>query len=186
MKRLSVILGAVVLIAAVPLIGGSPVLASLQQAGESIVQSIRRPQVKLNLTAEKQLVEIDKAGKQKVTWQSLAGKAVVQPGDVLRYTVSSQNAGDVPAKNLALTQPIPSPMTYVLGSATNNNGAKTTYSIDNGNSFVENPTIEVKLPDGKVETQPAPAEAYTHIRWSFDQSLDPAAGVKAAYEVKVR
>lgn len=186
MKRLSITLGAIALIAAVPLIGGTPVLASLQQAGEAIVKSLNRPQVKLNLGAEKQVIGQDQTGKEKITWQALEGNAIVQPGDILRYTVSSENAGDVPAKNLVVTQPIPQQMTYILGSATNNNNAKVTYSIDKGQSFVDNPTIQVTLPDGKVETRPAPAEAYTHVRWSFDKSVDPAAGVKAGYEVKVR
>jgi uncharacterized repeat protein (TIGR01451 family) len=186
MKRLSVSLSAIALIAAIPLLGGTPVLASLQKAGESIVQTLNRPQVKLNLGAEKQLVTQDQSGKQQVSWQALEGQAVVQPGDVLRYTVSSENAGDVPAKNLTLTQPIPQQMAYVLGSATNSNGAKMTYSIDNGKNFVENPTIQVKLANGQVETKPAPAEAYTHVRWGFGKSIDPTTGVKAAYEVKVK
>ena len=184
--RLSVSLGAIAVIAAVPLLGGTPVLASLQQVGESIVQTLKRPQVKLSLNAEKQVISQDRNGKQQVSWQSLSGKAVVQPGDVLRYTVSSNNAGDIPAQNLTVTQPITQQMIYILGSATNSNGAKIIYSIDSGKNFGENPTIQIKLPNGKVENRPAPPETYTHIRWNFTKSIDPTTGVKASYEVKVK
>lgn len=184
--RLSVSLGVIALIAAVPLLGGTPVLASLQEVGESIVQTLNRPQVKLNLGAEKKVVTQDQNGKQQVSWQSLESNAVVQPGDIIRYTVSSQNAGNISAKNLTLTQPIPAQMIYILGSATNSNGAKITYSIDGGKNFVENPTIQIKLPNGKVENRPAPPETYTHVRWHFTKSIDPTTGVKASYEVKVK
>ncbi|HBE18936.1 MAG TPA: hypothetical protein DDW51_15335, partial [Cyanobacteria bacterium UBA11367] len=166
--------------------GGTPVLASLQQVGESIVQTLNRPQVKLNLGAEKKAVTQDQNGKQQVSWQSLESNAVVQPGDVLRYTVSSNNAGDIPAQNLIVTQPISQQMIYIFGSAKNSNGAKITYSIDSGKNFGENPTIQVKLPNGKVENRPAPPETYTHIRWNFTKSIDPTTGVKASYEVKVK
>ncbi|MBE9126551.1 MULTISPECIES: DUF11 domain-containing protein [unclassified Coleofasciculus] len=186
MKRLPLSLGILALITTLPFLGTTPVLANLQEAGEALVQAIRRPEVKLNLTADKQLLELDQSGKQKITWQSLEGNAVVQPGDVLRYSVNSQNAGDAAAKNLVVTQPIPQKTMYEIGSATSNNGAKTTYSIDNGNSFVDKPMVKVTLPDGTVEEQPAPADTYTHVRWQFGSGLDPAAGVKASYQVKVR
>jgi uncharacterized repeat protein (TIGR01451 family) len=186
MKRWSLGWGAVALLAAAPFLASAPVMASLQQAGDAIVQTLRRPQVKLQLTAERQVVEQDLAGRTKTTWKSLAGKVTVQPGDVLRYTVAGHNAGESGAKNLAITQPIPKQMAYVLGSAANDNRAKTVYSIDNGKSFVENPTVKVTLADGTVATRPAPAEAYTHVRWQFTNAVNPDATVQANYQAKVR
>ena len=186
MKRWSIGLGALALVAAVPLISGTPVLANLQSAGEAIVQAIRRPEVKLNLSADKKLVELNVEGKEKVTWEALGDQSVVTPGDTLRYTVSSKNTGDLPAKNLVITQPIPPQMVYTIGSTTSNNGTEVTYSIDNGKNFVANPTVKVTLPDGTVEERPAPAEAYTNIRWKFSKALDPTSGVIATYEVTVR
>ena len=191
MKRLSIAasLGAIALIATVPFVGGSPVFAKLQNAGMVIAQNTQRqPQVKLNLGAEKQVVTKDQQGKQKVTWQAVQGNVSVQPGDVLRYTLSGTNSSDRPIKNLAVTQPIPKGTMYILNSATveQNKGAKISYSIDNGKSFVKKPTVQVKLANGKVETKPAPAEAYTQVRWNFGGAVAPKAAMKATYQVKVR
>ena len=186
MKRWSLGLGAVALLAAAPFLASAPVMASLQKAGETIAETLRRPDVKLQLAAEKQVVEQDLAGQTKTSWKPLEGKVTVQPGDVLRYTVAGHNAGKSGAKNLAITQPIPQAMAYVLGSATNDNRAQTIYSIDNGKSFVENPTVQVTLADGTVATRPAPAEAYTHVRWQFTNAVNPDTTVQANYQAKVR
>ena len=150
------------LIVAVPLLSKTPVLASLQSAGAAIAQAISGPPVKMNLAADKKTIAVDSEGQQVVNWQPLEGQAVVVPGDVLRYTVISENTGDAPAKNFVVTQPITAQMTYELGSA-QSSGATITYSIDNGQTFVANPTIEVTLEDGTVEERPAPAEVlYPH------------------------
>ncbi len=186
MKRWSLGLGAVALMAAAPFLTSAPVLASLQQAGDAIVQTLRRPDVKLQLAAEKQVMESDLAGNPKATWKSLEGKVTVQPGDRLRYTVTGHNAGKSGAKNLTITQPIPQQMSYVLGSATHDDRAEIIYSIDNGKSFVTNPTVQVTLADGTVATRPAPAEAYTHVRWQFTNAVNPDATVQANYQAKVR
>lgn len=179
-------LGAFALVATVPFVSDAPVLASLQQAGEAIAQAFRGPEVQLNLSVEKKTLEVAKDGQQKVTWAAMGDKVTAVPGDVFRYTVSSNNAGDVAATNLVVTQPIPPQMSYVLASAESNNGATITYSIDAGKTFVANPTVKVTLPDGRVEVQPAPAEAYTHIRWAFGSELDPSENAKAFYQVQVR
>ncbi|NET33702.1 MAG: DUF11 domain-containing protein [Cyanothece sp. SIO1E1] len=184
-RRLAISLGALAFAAAIPFVGNSPVLANLQDAGASIAQAILQPKVKLVLGAEKQIIETDEKGEEKVTWQALKGAVTVQPGDVLRYTVSSENAGDRPAKNLVVTQPVPTQTTYIVETANGNSDARLTYSIDNGETFVAEPMIEVTLPDGTVELQPAPAEAYTHVRWDYGDSLEPLAAVKAVYEVAV-
>jgi uncharacterized repeat protein (TIGR01451 family) len=86
--------------------------------------------VELNLLAQKQVVQKDSQGKQKVTRQALQGRAIVQPGDVIRYTVNGTNNSDRPIKNLAVTQAIPQRTIYVLNSTrVTNEGATITYSI---------------------------------------------------------
>ena len=184
-KRVSIALSVAAFTIAIPLLNNSPVMAGLQQMGDTIAQTLNRPQIKLALSAEKQIVSSDQNNQKAVSWKALEGKVSVNPGDVLRYTVTGRNEGDRAAKKLVVTQPIPKQMVYILATATNNSNAKTTYSIDNGKSFVENPTITVKLANGQVETRPAPAEAYTHIRWNFGDAT-PKATVNAMYSVKVR
>lgn len=189
MKHVSIAgMGAIALIATIPFVNQIPGVANIWQSGSAIAQNTKyQGQVQLRLDAEKQVIEKDQQGKQTKKWQALKGQAVVQPGDVLRYTLSSENKNAHPVKNLTLNQPIPKGMVYVLKSASvdANPEAKITYSIDDGRSFVENPTVKITLPNGKVETQSAPANAYTHIRLKLP-SVGAKSIVKASYQVQVR
>lgn len=188
MKRLSIAsLRILAVIATTSFVSGMPVLANLREAGTAIAQNIQRqPQVALRLGTDKKVVRKDQQGKQQVAWQTLQGNVVVKPGNVLRYVVTGKNNSNAAVRNLVVTQPIPKQTTYVLNSvAVNNNKAKVTYSIDNGKSFVEKPTVQVKLANG-IETRPAPAELYTHVRWKFEQPINPAIPVNASYQVRVR
>lgn len=183
-RRLSIGLSILAVAVAVPLVGGTPVLANLQQAGETLVKKIFQPQVKLVLSADKQVVITNAKGQPEKTWQALEGEVTVQPGNVLRYTLVSENAGDKAASELKVTQPIPAKTTYILASS-QANGAKLTYSIDGGQTFTAKPMVKVTKPDGTVEMQPAPAEAYTHVRWDYSESIQPMASVQAVYQVTV-
>jgi uncharacterized repeat protein (TIGR01451 family) len=190
MKKQSYVLGFAAL-AALTIIpfNGAPLLAKAIDAGSQIADNVlKQPKVELYLTADKQVLQKDEQGQDKITWQALTGNAVVQPGAVLRYSVKGENKGDRAAKNLAITQPIPPGMVYVLNSAQVNNSANANiiYSIDKGQTFVAQPVIQVTLNNGQVEERPAPADAYTHVRWSFKAGLDPKAAVSADYQVKVR
>jgi uncharacterized repeat protein (TIGR01451 family) len=183
MKRVSIAsISAIALFTTAPLIAAIPGIPSIWNINSAIAQNTKNQgQLQLRLEAEKKILK-----GQKVTWQALQGQAVVQPGDVLRYTVAGENKSDRAVKNLTLNQPIPKGMQYVLKSATASSNAKITYSIDSARTFVENPTIQVKLPNGKVETKEAPATAYTHIRMNFNESVSAKAIVKGTYEVQVR
>ena len=181
-------LSAVALIASISFSGQIPVVANIFEGGAAIAQNAaKKGQVQLRLGVEKKIVKTVN-GEQKVSWLPLEGEAKVQPGDVLRYRVTGGNNGEKAVKNLAINQPIPKGMEYVLNSATVNGkaGAKITYSIDGGQTFVENPTVKVKLADGKVETRPAPASAYTHARWKFGESVAAQATVEGTFKVLVR
>jgi uncharacterized repeat protein (TIGR01451 family) len=178
--RLSIGLTAATFALALPFVS-QPVMASLQQAGTTIAQAMQRPQVKLNLSAQKQVKTAEKT-----SWQALKGNVNVRPGDVLRYTVVGQNAGPVAAKQFAMTQPIPRQMTYQIGSARQDGSANVVYSIDGGKSFMAEPKVKIKTAEGQEILQPAPAEVYTHVRWQFKQGLNPKAQVNASYDVTVR
>jgi uncharacterized repeat protein (TIGR01451 family) len=189
MKRFSVIgMGAIALIAGISFAGEIPVVSNIFHGDSAIAQSAKKGPVQLRLEAEKKVVQQNSQGKETVTWQALQGQVTVQRGDVLRYIVTGGNNGDKAVKNLTINQAIPQGMVYVLKSATVNDkqGAKITYSIDGGRSFVENPTIKVTLPGGKEETRPAPASLYTHIRWNFGTSVSAKETVKGTYQAQVR
>lgn len=185
MKRLS-ILGLAAILVSVPFTS-VPSLATTAQTSILAQNVQNQPKVQLRLTAAKKIVQKDAVGKEKVTWQSLQGNVTVQPGDVIRYTVTGANNGDREANNLVVTQPIPKQTAYVLNSSTTiKSTATVTYSIDNGKTFVAKPTVQVKLANGKVETRPAPAEAYTHVRWKFNKAIASKSTVAAAYQVRVK
>ncbi|WP_031293568.1 hypothetical protein [Leptolyngbya sp. Heron Island J] len=185
-KRLFLGLSALALVGTVPFAMNQPVLAQLQDVTDAIVQAVLRPEVKLTLSAEKQIVELNANGQETTSWEALEGKVTVQPNDVLRYTVDGSNSGDVEAKGLSITQPIPAQTVYELNSAEVNGNAEIVYSIDGGESFVAEPMVEVTLPDGTVEEQPAPADMYTHVQWNLSDDLASAQAVKAFYNVKVQ
>lgn len=179
--------GLVTVIAIVPMQGRS-LVNRLVDAGATVAQNVQnKPVVNLVLSAEQKLVKSTAQGEPQVTWQALSGKAVVQPGTVLRYTVTGTNSGNAPAKNLVITQPVPRGMVYVLNTATASAEDVTiTFSIDGGKSFVATPMVQLVMPDGKIDSRPAPAEAYTHVRWRFGESLASKAVVTTSYEVRVR
>ncbi|SRR5579883_1798241 len=180
-------LGAAAVVLTIPFANKLPVVAGLFHADAAIAKSMQHPKVQLDLMGEKQIISKDAQGKETITWQG-GNQLAVQSGDVLRYRLMGKNAGDRPIKNLTLNQPIPKGTVFVLNSAkvAVNSTARITYSIDAGRTFVEAPTVQVTLPNGKVETRPAPAAAYTHIRWNFPNTLAANAPVNAEYQVKVR
>ncbi len=179
-------MGIAALAATAPFAMSTPVFANLQEAGTAIVQQLLQPEVKLEMDAEKQVTVLDENGEPKLVWEMLNDKATVQPGDVLRYVVASSNEGEMAAKNLVITQPIPAAMTYVIGSEKGNTAAEATYSIDKGETFVAEPMVEVILPDGSTEMQPAPAEAYTHVKWTFAEDLGNSVVVNVSHEAVVK
>ncbi|MUG97478.1 DUF11 domain-containing protein [Scytonema sp. UIC 10036] len=175
--------GAIALLATVPVLNQTKF--GLETAIAQNTQT--KGQVQLRLEVEKRVVQ-QVQGKQTSTWQPLQGKALVEPGNILRYTVTADNNSNGNVKNLIINQPIPLGTVYVLNSATSNvnNEAKITYSIDGGRSYVESPSVKVALANGKVETKPAPVTMYTHIRWKFGSSIPAKGSVKGIYQVKVR
>lgn len=179
-------LGVAAVILTIPFASKLPVVSGLFDSDVAIAKAMQHPKVALNLLGEKQVISKDAQGKETVSWQS--GQLAVQAGDVLRYRLMGKNEGDRPVKNLTLNQPIPKGTVFVLKSAkaASSQAAQITYSIDSGRSFVAVPTVQVTLANGKVETRPAPAEAYTHIRWNLSGILAAKAPVNAEYQVKVR
>jgi uncharacterized repeat protein (TIGR01451 family) len=159
--------------------------ASWWSSQSAVAQSPQKSLLQLRLEAEKQVLTKDQQGKQKVTWQALKDQAVVQPGDILRYTLNGENTSDRQLKNINVNQPIPKGTVYVLESVVADSNTKVTYSIDGGRSFVENPTVQVKLANGQVTTRPAPDTAYTHLRFQV-ATIAAKKTVKVSYQTKVR
>ncbi len=128
----------------------------------------------------------DEQGNVNTEWVELPAAASVQPGEVLRYTIAAENQTGEDIPNFILTQPIPDAVVYIPDSSQIDTDAEITYSIDNGETFTLNPTVEVTLENGEVETQPAPPETYTHLRWTLTNPLPPTTVVTGQFEVRVQ
>ncbi|UBF29976.1 hypothetical protein K9N68_37880 (plasmid) [Kovacikia minuta CCNUW1] len=186
-RQFAIGLGVAAVILTIPFASKLPAVSGLFNSDVAIAKAAQHPKVQLNLVGEKQVLGKDAQGKETISWQG-GDKLVAQTGDVLRYRLMGKNEGDRSIKNLTLTQPVPQGTVLILKSAKADASQATriTYSIDGGRSFVEAPTVQVKLANGKVETRPAPAEVYTHVRWNLPGTLAAKAPVNAEYQVKVR
>jgi uncharacterized repeat protein (TIGR01451 family) len=112
-------------------------------------------------------------------------EAASVPGDVIEYRLTFTNHQDGPVSDVVLNDPIPSGLVFVPGSVTGSReDLVIEYSIDDGASWSPRPEVEVEGPGG-VERRPAPAEAYTHVRWTVTGSVNPGAQVTARFRARV-
>jgi uncharacterized repeat protein (TIGR01451 family) len=97
--------------------------------------------------------------------------AKVLPGDVVAYTIEARNVSQDSADRVVITDPIPSEMQYLDGSAVAA-GAELLFSVDGGFRFDVPEKLTVANEDGS--RRPAVASDYTHVRWVFAAPLAPA------------
>jgi len=107
------------------------------------------------------------------------------PGDVIEYRLTFTNHTGTPVSDVVLNDPIPAGLVFVPGSVTGSReDVVVEYSIDAGASWSGNPVIEVETA-GVSSTQPAPPEAYTHVRWTITGEVNPGARVTARFRARV-
>lgn len=136
-----------------------------------------RPQVKVVLSGaverDNEMVSLEKADE-------------VRPGEILHWTVSSENIGDGNAGDYKVVGRIPAGTQFVEGSAKAEGAPVVTYSIDGGKSFSKQPMIEEKQADGSVKRVPAPASMFTQLRFEWSEPLNSKENLKASYDVVVK
>ena len=135
-----------------------------------------RPEVKVQLAAA---VERD------AKLMPLEKSTVVNPGEVLDWTITSENSGNAAALEYKSVGHIPRGTEFIAGSA-KADGAKAVYSIDGGKSFSPQPMIEEKQADGSTKRVPAPISMYTEIRYEWADSLAQGGKLAASYKVRVK
>jgi uncharacterized repeat protein (TIGR01451 family) len=116
---------------------------------------------------------------------SLEKSTVVNPGEVLDWTMTSENSGTAPALNYKAVGHVPRGTEFVAGSA-KAEGATAIYSIDGGKSYAAQPTIEEKQADGSVKRVPTPSAMYTDIRYEWADPLAQGGKLSASYKVRVK
>ncbi len=109
----------------------------------------------------------------------------VNPGEVINYTIISNNEGSGSARDYKTTGPIPARTIYVDGSA-KAEGASAIYSIDGSKSYSSNPMIDQQQPDGSIKKVPAPLSMYTHVRFEWNDPLAADSQTTASYQVRVK
>ena len=135
-----------------------------------------RPEVNVQLSGaierDSKLMPLDKS-------------TVVKPGEILNWSITSENAGNAAALEYKTVGHIPRGTEFVAGSA-KADGAKALYSLDGGKSFSAQPMIEVKQDDGTVKKVPAPVSMYTEIRYEWSDPLAQGGKLSASYKVRVK
>ena len=135
-----------------------------------------RPEVKVELSGslqrESARVNLDKT-------------TDVNPGEILDWTLPSENSGNAPALNYKAVGHIPRGTEFVAGSA-KADGANAVYSIDGGKSYSAQPTIEEKQADGSVKRVAAPIAMYTDVRYEWADPLAQGGKLSASYKVRVK
>ena len=116
-----------------------------------------------------------------------AGKAEsVLPGDTVRYRLLFTNVSTGAVHGIVLDNPIPKGLRYQQGSAkADRSDVAVLFSIDGGSTYSASPTIDVDV-DGKREQRPAPADMYTHVRWTVRGEVPKGAQIHAEYDVQAK
>lgn len=110
----------------------------------------------------------------------------VKPGEVLHWTITSENKGEGNAKEYKAVGKIPTGTIFVADSAKTEGATVITYSIDGGKNFSLQPMIEEKQIDGSVKLVPAPISMYSQVRFEWNSSLNSNEKLNAFYDVKVK
>ena len=110
---------------------------------------------------------------------------VVNPGEILDWTITSENSGNAAAIEYKTVGHIPRGTTFVADSA-QADGARTVFSIDGGKSYSAQPTLEEKQADGSVKRVLAPISMYTEIRYEWSDPLAQGGKLSASYKVRVK
>lgn len=140
-----------------------------------------QPKVGISIKAEKEVVVT--ANKKQLRKRIEAKKFL--PGEEIIYTMTYINSGTEAARDVVISDPIPSGTTYIPGSASDTDDL--TFSIDHGKMFKKPAllTSEIKSKTGGSERKTASAEEYTDIRWTI-QTVPAGGQGSVSFKVKVK
>lgn len=142
-----------------------------------------KPELALAIDVRKEAIVKDAEGKEKVEWREAKD---VNPGDILKYTITYKNVGKAEARAAQVVDPVPNGTVYVSGSAEGKDTA-IGFSLD-GKNFKEPQLLKHKarLADGTEAEFPAPPEMYTHVQWKLLKAVPPGGTGTVSFMVKVK
>ena len=118
----------------------------------------------------------DASGKDVTT---LEEPKTVAPGEQLVIQISYKNAGNEPATDFVVTNPLPQAIMFDGGETP---GADV--SVDGGETWGALASLSVKQSDGT--SRPAQASDVTHIRWALSQPIAAGQEGKLSFRGKLR
>lgn len=135
----------------------------------AVTPALAQNDVQFTIVAEQEVVEIDSNGKKRI--RTVPAETVV-PGEEVIYTIFFKNTSNTALGNIAVTDPIPSDMRYIAGSAFGS-GTSISYSVDGGNNYGQPTELQVQeRQTGRVRM--ARPDDYTHIKWLYQNTLKPS------------
>ena len=141
------------------------------------IAAVGRPEVKVLLAAaverDNALVPVEKA-------------KLVKAGEILDWTINSENAGGAAALEYKTVSRIPAGTTFVAGSAKAEGSSAVAYSIDGGKTYSAVPMIDEKQADGSIKKVAAPVSMFTNVSYQWADPLVPGGHVTASYKVRVK
>ncbi len=110
----------------------------------------------------------------------------VRPREVVTWHMRVTNVGDgsSPA-GTSVDGELSSATVYVPGSASGDGSPSVSFSVDGGKTFSASPVVRY-VEDGVEKVRPAPLEAYTNIRFTWPQGLNPGDARAVQYQARVR
>jgi uncharacterized repeat protein (TIGR01451 family) len=111
--------------------------------------------------------------------------SVLKPGDVVRYQLIFTNTRPDSVRRVQFNDRVPRGLRFVEGSASaDRSDVVVEFSIDSGRTYALRPEIDV-IVNGERVRRPAPADRYTHVRWSAQGWVRPQASVTAEFRVQL-
>jgi uncharacterized repeat protein (TIGR01451 family) len=142
-----------------------------------------QPDLVLTVEMQEEVSVTDDQGEIQVVRKKVDNAA---PGNVLIYTLTYTNTGDAPALDARVDDAVPQG-TVLLPGSVRGEKAGVTFSVDGGRTYTPFPVeIEFQGPDGRTVKKKAPADEYTHIRWTAQAPLRPGESRTASFKVLVR
>lgn len=124
-------------------------------------------------------VERSVTGPDGKTTTTLEAPKTVVPGDRVLIVLDYRNAGDAPANQFTVINPLPAAVAF--SSAVT---AGSEVSVDGGRAWGQLADLTVTNPDGT--RRPAQGGDVSHVRWVLKSPIGPQAGGKLSFNGVVR
>jgi len=109
--------------------------------------------------------------------------AKVVPGTEVLYVITYKNVGDKPADQVAITNPVPKELEYIIEPKTQTETAPE-LSVDGGKSYGELSRLKVTGSDGKIRA--AQASDVTHLRWRLRSAVKPGEKGTVSFHARLK